>query len=288
MPKAASKPPSQAVPKVKPPQGRKGPPFKKTELAMERALRIAKTGLPLKFAAAAASVTTEALLQWRKTDPVFNEAFEQARLEAVEKRWQTILKASEAGLPGSWQASAWALERSNPSEFGRPEIQLNAQFNSSQTTVNNTLIISVEAADRLAARAKPIEKEVDELIARRLKEREAAVPVEGTNGQQIREVESSLVQTGPITLPHPQTASWWKSLTSGSGDREITPEAAEFVLRTIAVDALGSQRASGVKIDLDGGGAESASPLTLRDVWNALADLCGPFGWQVLTRRGEQ
>ena len=283
MPKAASNPPPQAAPKAKPPQGRKGPPLKKTELAMERALRIAKTGLPLKFVATAASVTAETLLQWRKSDAVFNEAFEQARLEAVEKRWQTILKASEKGLPGSWQAACWALERSNPSEFGRPEIQLNAQFNSS-TTTNNTLIITAEVAEKLQARTKVIEKEMDELSkAYEAKVKSRAGTGRETNGGQTREVEAELMTDTAITLPPPtgRHPNWWSMLSRGDGHRPITPEAAKWIIETIAKEALGASRASGVKVDMGDG------KLVLRDVWDAIADLCGPSGWQALTRRGE-
>jgi hypothetical protein len=74
-----------------------------------------------------------------------------------------FLKAAEKNPSNSWSAIAWALERGFPSEFGRPEVQLNAQINS-QTTTKNVLVITTEVANELERRAAPINREVDELL----------------------------------------------------------------------------------------------------------------------------
>ena len=86
-----------------------------------------------------------------------------------------------------------------------------------------------------------------------------------------------------ITMPQddPPSAQWWAQLSVGTGERPITPEAATFIIKTIAMDCLGAQRASGLKIDLDDGA------LALRDVWAAIESLCGASGWTALVRRGE-
>jgi hypothetical protein len=109
------------------------------------------------------------------------------------------------------------------------------------------------------------------------------MPIE-TNGK-IREAEVTLMSSasGAITLPAPPSRhpNWWAMLSRGDGHRSITPEAAKYVIKTIATDALGPQRASGLKIDLDDGAP------TLRDVWDALESLCGPAGWSALVKRGE-
>jgi hypothetical protein len=95
------------------------------------------------------------------------------------------------------------------------------------------------------------------------------------------EVESSLVQGGPINLPpvDQRTPGWWKSLSTGSGERRITVEATEFVLRTIVTQVHGPRR--GVKIDIG-----DQDP-TLAELWSAITDTCDAAGWQALARRGE-
>jgi hypothetical protein len=97
-------------------------------------------------------------------------------------------------------------------------------------------------------------------------------------------VEASLVQTPPITLPpaNQRTCGWWKSLSSGSSQHQITPEAAEFVLRAIVTQILGVTRASGVKIDIG-----DTDP-TLAELWSALSEVVGPAGWTALVEKGSQ
>src|SRR5690242_9174938 len=105
-----------------------GRPPKKSPQVIARILKIARTGLPLKFAAQAGDIDAETLAQWRAKDPEFNRAISQARLEAVEKRWQQIQKAAEDRLDadgnlvkaGDWKSLAWQLERSHPADFARP------------------------------------------------------------------------------------------------------------------------------------------------------------------------
>jgi len=95
-------------------------------------------------------------------------------------------------------------------------------------------------------------------------------------------VEASLVLDTTITLPpgerHP---NWWSALSRGDGTRPVEPAAAQCVIKTIAADTLGAARAARVQISLDDGS------ITLRDVWDAIASVCGPAGWQQLCRRGE-
>ncbi len=99
------------------------------------------------------------------------------------------------------------------------------------------------------------------------------------SGDQIREVESSLVRPGPIALPpiKLRTASWWKTLASGDAGAEITLEAAQYIIRTVATDTLGAQRALSVKF------ASEDDPIALRDVWARVQDF---GGWEALVRRG--
>jgi hypothetical protein len=170
--------------------------------------------------------------------------------EGAEQAWKQIMKAGESGAPGAWQSTAWRLERGFPDSFARPEIQLGVQVN--QTTNNNVLVITAEVAEGLQKRVKAIDAEVDELMKAHEAKRSLA---SGTGRDQIREVETTLMSSAAITLPAPPSrhSNWWAQLSRGDGTRPITVEAATFIIKTVAVDVLGPQRASGVKIDLDGG-----------------------------------
>jgi hypothetical protein len=256
---------------------RRGAGSKKTPAAIERGLAVAKEGLPLRFVAGAMGVTFETLSQWRK-DPEFAQALESARTEGVLLKWNQIKKSAEKNPSNSWPAIAWLLERGFPSEFGRPEVQLGLTVNN-QTT-NNVLVITAEVAEGLQRRTKAIEKELEEVTkAHEAKMRDRA----GTGRDQIREVEATLISSGTITLPPPPSRhpNWWAMLSRGDGSRQISVEASQYVIKTIATDALGTARASGVKIILDD------ADQTLSDVWDALESLCGPSGWAALVKRGE-
>jgi hypothetical protein len=169
-------------------------------------------------------------------------------MEGAEQAWRQIMQAGESGAPGAWQSTAWRLERGFPDSFARPEIQLGVQVNN-QTT-NNTLVITAEVADELERRNALIEKELEEVMRAHEAKRGLA---SGTNGGQIREVEASLVANAATALPPPTARhlNWWAQLSRGDGTRPISVEAATFIIKTIALDALGAQRASGLKIDLD-------------------------------------
>ena len=95
--------------------------------------------------------------------------------------------------------------------------------------------------------------------------------------------EAELVATGSITLPAPaqRTARWWRQLSTGDGARKITTEAAMFAIQVITIATLGLNAASGLQVDFDGG------EQTLRDLWDAVQQLCGQPGWQALVKKGE-
>jgi hypothetical protein len=148
----------------------RGRPLKKNAQVIARILKIARLGLPLKFAAQAGDIDAETLSQWRAKDPEFERALSQARLEAVEKRWQQIQKAAEDRLDadgklvkvGDWKSLAWQLERSYPAEFARPEFQLNLASNVVQN--NLTITISPEEAKEIEAQAAPVREKVRKML----------------------------------------------------------------------------------------------------------------------------
>jgi hypothetical protein len=102
------------------------------------------------------SAVFETLAQWRVKDPEFDRALSQARLHAVEKRWQQIQKAAEDRLDadgklikaGDWKSLAWQLERAYPADFSRPEVQINLAIQNN--VVENSLTINITAAEYAA------------------------------------------------------------------------------------------------------------------------------------------
>ena len=256
-----------------------GAPSKKTPATLEAALSAAREGLPLRFCAGLAGISYQTLNEYRKADPGFDQRLETAMSEGVQAKMRKILEAGNRDAPGSWQALAWSLERAHAHEFSRPEIQLHALTQINQTT-NNTLVITAEAASALEKRIEPINREIDELM--RAHEAKRGLGREGVNGA-VREVEvaTSLV-SGPLTLPpvNQRTASWWRQLSTGDGARRISREAAEYVLRAVAAEVLGT---AGIRLEIDFDGGDQ----TLSDVWNTLQKLVGPRGWQALVKKGE-
>jgi hypothetical protein len=259
-----------------------GRPTKKTAQSVARILKIARDGLPLKFAAQAGNIDFDTLSQWRAKDPVFARALEQAQLESVEKRWKTIAKAAEDRVlangdvrPGDWKAVAWQLERSFPSEFSRPEIQLGVQINNSQT-VNQTLVITAEMATQIQSRVERVDATIEKLFAAR------TAAQTGTNGDDIREVETSLV-LGVIVMPAgPVPSHWWGQLVRGDNTREVERATASKIVRQILSDVFGQLQSQNTPVEFAPG-----APILLRDVHARLESLCGHHGWAALTKRAE-
>jgi hypothetical protein len=265
--------------------GRKvGPPTKKNGKAIALILEAAATGVPLKFCAAAGGITVECLRQWRDRDPAFDAQFEEARWQSVRKRWleiQKIAQGTKTSAP-NWQAIAWSLERSFPSEFARPEVQLGVAINN--TTNNTALVITTSQAEEFEKRSAAINAEIDGLLAEREKRFASHHPIDSLPERraQVRDVKTEIVAS-EITLPpeDQRTASWWRSLTRGSSDRAISAQAALFVVETVVIKIFGVVRAAKMEIAFD-----EEQP-KLCDVHSAITELCGSQGWQVLVELGE-
>jgi hypothetical protein len=56
----------------------------------------------------------------------------------------------------------WMLERKYASQFAKPEVQL--QINTTNQTVNNTLIITAEAAQGISTRVKEADVKIEKLL----------------------------------------------------------------------------------------------------------------------------
>lgn len=92
-------------------------------------------GMPLKFAAQAAGITETTFYNWmekgeKEKSGKFFEFFgyiKECQSKAVQLHLKLITKAAKEG---SWQASAWILERRHPEEFGRRDrVDLKAEAN---------------------------------------------------------------------------------------------------------------------------------------------------------------
>lgn len=179
--------PKAAPPQLKAAKHKGGRPSKKTPATLEAALSAAREGLPLRFCAGLAGITYQSLNEYRKTDSGFCQRLETAMSEGVLSKWRKIVAAGDRETPASWQSLAWTLERSFCSEFSRPEIQLHALTQINNTTTNNSLVVSMEVGEKLQARSKAIEAEIDKGTEAFLSRRSL------TNGRDpVREIEAEL------------------------------------------------------------------------------------------------
>jgi hypothetical protein len=262
-----------------------GRPTKKNAQAIARILKVARTGLPLKFAAQAGNIDADTLAQWCAKDPDFNRALSEARLEAVEKRWKQIQKAAEDRLDadgnlvkaGDWKSLAWQLERAYPSEFARPEVALNLAMQNNVTQNFLSISITGEQAREIESEAAPIRESVSQMFSQYR-------PTVLGNGEKVHEVEVFEQQpVQPTVIVHTdgdeKRQAFWKMLVSGDPETPTERATALFVCRTVLVETLG-YRAAGVKVEF------KDDPVRLSDVLGAIDKLCdGPAGWQLMQRK---
>jgi hypothetical protein len=265
-----------------------GKPTKKTPQAQARILEVARSGLPLKFAAQAGDITYDALLSWQQRDPEFARELSQARLAAVEQKWQLIQKAAEDRLDadgnlvkaGDWKSLAWSLERAWPAEFARPEIALSLNNNFTQNTLSIT--ISAAEADQIEAQSEPVRQKVAAMFA-------AYQPLRGRgNGEGPRTVEleaepaSRAAELAPIErrAGDEQRPTFWLQFVSSDGERRVEKNCAIFVTKMITDEVVGRGRGNQAIV------AFKNDPITVGEVISVIEKLCGgPSGFQLLQRK---
>jgi hypothetical protein len=86
----------------------------------------------------------------------------QCRRVLIEKKSRLIRKLRDTKRFNA--GAVWFLERRYPQEFSKPETQLGFAAGS---VTNNTLVVSAEAAQALLTRSKPLDEELDKLLAER-------------------------------------------------------------------------------------------------------------------------
>ncbi len=86
---------------------------------MEAVLVGMRLGLSRTVAAQAAGVGKDAIRRWALVDRRFALALEEAEGTAQAMLMRLVLQAAAKGLPNTWQAAAWMLERRWPDQYGQ-------------------------------------------------------------------------------------------------------------------------------------------------------------------------
>ena len=95
---------------------RVGRPTKRTPERQQRLLSALAAGNTRTAACHYAGITRETLSSWLERFSEFSDAVKKAEADAEVRHVANIAKAA---ADGTWQASAWWLERRRPLDFGR-------------------------------------------------------------------------------------------------------------------------------------------------------------------------
>jgi hypothetical protein len=121
-----------------------GRPGKRTPELEKALLAAIETGAPYRIACAACSISEDSFTEWRRKDPVFAAQVEKA----AGKTALRLLKKIEKCADENFSAAAWILERRFPSDFSRPEVQLNLiQQNNVNAGINGQAFQSIVVSD---------------------------------------------------------------------------------------------------------------------------------------------
>lgn len=96
----------------------KGAPSKKTDEAVQRIIELLSAGNYRRVAYTNAGISKETFLRWLREDHDFRAAVEKAEGDADALHLANIQRAA---IDGTWQASAWYLERKHPEEWGKQD-----------------------------------------------------------------------------------------------------------------------------------------------------------------------
>jgi hypothetical protein len=94
---------------------------KKTPQMLAAICTLIEAGLSVKRAAGKLKVHYTTIATWRRELPEFELAIQEAEAAFIQRQVANVQAAADKG---SWQASAWLLERKFPSEFSQPQVQL--------------------------------------------------------------------------------------------------------------------------------------------------------------------
>jgi hypothetical protein len=88
-------------------------------------------------------------------------------IKIAELQREAIYRKRIWAAKGYWQGAAWMLERKYPSQFAKPEIQMQITNNTLNQTTNNCLVISAEAAEGVISRIQSADAKVGSLFKKR-------------------------------------------------------------------------------------------------------------------------
>lgn len=116
----------------------RGRPTKYTPETVKRILEAIKLGVAYVDAANYAGVGLATFNEWRDRYPEFAEAVESASGQAVTA---CMAKIQKAATEGSWQASAWILERRHPDRYGRTRVELTGAEGGPVAVAANVVVV---------------------------------------------------------------------------------------------------------------------------------------------------
>jgi hypothetical protein len=109
-----------------PPRKKSRSDLKRTPQMLAGICELVKQGLSLRRAAEHLKVHHSTVAAWRSQDPQFDVDVAAAEAQFIQGQLEIIQAAAKKG---SWQASAWILERRLPAEFSQPQVQLSMPVN---------------------------------------------------------------------------------------------------------------------------------------------------------------
>lgn len=113
-------------------------PTKYTPETVKKILEAVKLGVAFVDAANYGGITYETFNEWRKAYPEFSDAVESASGQAVTA---CMAKIQKAATEGSWQASAWILERRHPDRYGRTRVELTGAEGGPVAVAANVVVV---------------------------------------------------------------------------------------------------------------------------------------------------
>jgi len=99
---------------------------KKSPALLAEILQTIRDGQPITRAARLNGINPDTVHRWRKEDPEFDEALE----DALEFQIAVLVRKVDQASDSDWKAAAWRLERLRPDEFGaKREVSVTTQSN---------------------------------------------------------------------------------------------------------------------------------------------------------------
>ena len=139
-----------------------GRPCKRTP-ALDKALLAAiSKGAPYKIACLACGISEDAFTDWRRKDPEFARAVE----EASGRMALRLLGKIEKQADENFSAAAWLLERRFVEVFARPEVQLNLVHQNNATVNALSITIAPQEIREIEAVAEPVRASVRQMFER--------------------------------------------------------------------------------------------------------------------------